>query len=384
MEFVAKTLYGLEKVLSEELADLGAENIRPANRAVLFSGNRELLYRVNYLSRLALSVLVTVKEFRISSREDLYDKALAVRWSDVMDAGTTFSVTAVVKSPLFEHSAFPGLVVKDAIADYFRKKSGKRPSVDTKDPSVAVNLHISHDRVSISIDSSVVPLYKRGYRVEQGAAPLNEVVAAGILRIAGWDGKTPFLDPMCGSGTFPVEAGLIAANIAPGKFRSFFGFTKWLDYDEELFSAIKRKATDEEVVPEVRIRASDILESAVNETKANLKNAGIENIVEVSVSDIRNVSAKGEKGHVFINPPYGQRIRPDELENLYDTIGSVMKHSFTGNKVWVITAAKDLVRNIGLKPGVKQVLFNGALESVLLGYEIYEGSRKPAKDKTST
>lgn len=384
MEFVAKTLYGLEKVLAEELEGLGAGNIRIANRAVLFSGNKELLYRVNYQSRLSLSVLVTIKEFRIASKEELYDKALSVNWSDVMDADTTFYVNSVVKSPIFEHSGYPGLVVKDAVADFFRKRSGKRPSVDTTDPAVAINLHISHDRVSLSIDSSVIPLYKRGYRVGQGVAPLNEVLAAGILRIAGWDGTTPFLDPMCGSGTFVAEAGLIAANIAPGKFRRSFGFMRWKNYDEELFNAIKSRAKGEEVIPSVRLRASDILDSAVGETASNLTSAGIAGFVSLEVSDIRNTSASGDQGHIFINPPYGQRIRPEELGKLYDDIGTTMKHNYTGNRVWVITAAKEMLHHIGLKPNVKFTLYNGALESVLAEFEIYEGSRKSGRIKTSS
>jgi putative N6-adenine-specific DNA methylase len=227
MNLVAKTLFGLENLLAEELGTLGAADIKTANRAVLFSGNKELLYRVNYCSRIALSVLVIVDNFRIRTKEDLYSKASAIEWSDLMDADTSFSVMPVVNSSLFTHSGYPGLIVKDSVADYFRKKKGRRPSVNGENPDLLINLHISNDNVTISLDSSQVPLYKRGYRKEQGTAPLNEVLAAGILMLSGWDKTSPLFDPMCGSGTILVEAGLIANNIPPGKFRNFFGFTRW-------------------------------------------------------------------------------------------------------------------------------------------------------------
>jgi putative N6-adenine-specific DNA methylase len=227
MKLVAKTLYGLENVLADELKMLGASDIRIVNRAVLFSGTKELLYTVNYCSRTALSVLMVINEFWIGSKEDLYREASKIDWSIYMDSQTTFSVVSVVNSKLFTHTAYPGLIVKDAIADFFRKKTGRRPSVDTSNPGITVNLHISGNHADLSVDSSGISLYKRGYRTGQAIAPLNEVLAAGIIMMSGWNASVSLTDPMCGSGTIPAEAGLIACRIPPGKFRKQFGFTRW-------------------------------------------------------------------------------------------------------------------------------------------------------------
>ena len=224
MRFVAKTLYGLEKVLSEELIELGASDVQIGNRAVLFNGDMSLLYRVNYCARTALSVLMPIAEFRIKSKDDLYKGGSKIEWDRYMDPDDTFSIVPVINSPLFGHTGYAGLILKDSLADSFRNKTGRRPSVNTDDPGILINLHISNDLVTISIDSSVVPLFKRGYRQEQSVAPLNEVLAAGILLLSGWNVSSDLRDPMCGSGTFPIEAGLIACKIPPGKFRKFFGF----------------------------------------------------------------------------------------------------------------------------------------------------------------
>lgn len=376
MKLVAKTLYGLEGVLAEELKDIGALNIQIANRAVLFNGNKELLYGVNYNSRCALSVLVSVADFRIRSKEDLYKGASKTDWSSIMDNESTFSIVPVVNSKLFDHSGYPALVVKDAIADYFRKKTGIRPSVDSTSPSILINLHISNDKVNLSLDSSVVPLFKRGYRVEQGIAPLNEVLAAGILKLSGWDVSSSLKDPMCGSGTIPVEAGLIACRIPPGKFRNFFGFSKWKDYDEELFDKVKKSSDDKIIELPVRITASDISEQAVKQATINIAKAGLSDKITVVVSDFKDVKSVDNNGFLVFNPPYGERIKPDETGTLYSMIGSTLKHNFAGYKAWIITPGKEFLRNIGLKPKAKYILFNGAIECTLAAYEMYEGSKK--------
>lgn len=376
MKIVAKTLYGLEEVLSNELISLGASDVKPANRAVLFRGNKQLLYKVNYCSRSALSFLMPVAEFRIRSREDLYRESSRVEWDLYMDKNTDFSVVPVVSSSHFDHSGYAGLVLKDAIADYFRKKTGKRPSVNTNDPAVLVNLHISHDNVNISLDSSVIPLYKRGYRTEQAVAPLNESLAAGIILKSGWNASSSFLDPMCGSGTFPIEAGLIACNIAPGKFRKSFGFQKWKDYDEDLFIKVKNECNGAERPSPVKIYAGDILEDAIRKSEANIRNAGLTDVISLKIADFRDQKSMDNNGHLFLNPPYGLRIKPDELNELYNMIGSVLKHNFPGNTAWLITSNKDALKHVGLKPKEKYTLFNGALESLLLKYELYQGSRK--------
>jgi putative N6-adenine-specific DNA methylase len=376
MKFTAKTLYGLENVLAQELEELGASDINPVNRAVLFSGSKELLYKVNYCSRCALSFLVPLSGFRIRSKEDLYKKASEVEWSAIMDHDSSFSVAPVVRSEIFDHSGYPALIVKDAIADYFREKSGKRPSVSTSDPDVVINLHISNDHTDLSLDSSVIPLYKRGYRAEQGLAPLNEVLAAGMLMLSGWDGTLPLQDPMCGSGTLLIEAKMIADKVPPGKFRNFFGFTRWKDFDERLFVKVKKESEAQIIKSGTLVTGSDISEAAVRQAEANIRKAGLDGEISVEVADFKDVKRASGDGYLVLNPPYGQRLKPDEIENLYSMIGTTFKHHFAGNKAWVITSGKEYLRNIGLKPKQKFTLFNGALECVFAGYELYEGTKK--------
>jgi putative N6-adenine-specific DNA methylase len=376
MRIIAKTLYGLESVLADELAALGAAEIEKVNRAVTFSGERSLLYRVNYCSRTALSFLMQVADFRIRSREDLYREGSKIGWDRYLDPDTTFSIVPVVNSPHFSHTGYPALILKDAIADYFRKKSGRRPSVSNTSPAILINLHISNDNVTVSIDSSVIPLFKRGYRQEQTVAPLNEVLAAGILLMSGWNASSSLLDPMCGSGTFPIEAGLIACRIPPGKFRKFFGFQRWKDYDRELFEKIKSEADTQIVASSVRIAGSDILETAVAQARVNAEQAGLKEVVNFGVADFSSLKTDGNNGFLFLNPPYGERLLPDETDNLYNMIGSTLKHNFTGTTAWLITSNKESLKQIGLKPAQKYTLFNGALECLLLKYEMYAGTKK--------
>ncbi len=376
MKFIAKTLFGLEKVLAGELADLGAADVSPANRAVLFSGEKEMLYRANYCARTALSVLKQIADFRIRSKDDLYRNALKINWDHFMGPGDTFSVTSVVTSPYFSHTGYPGLVLKDAIADYFRKRAGKRPSVDTNDPSLAVNLHISNDLVTISLDSSLIPLFKRGYRKTPATAPLNEALAAGILLLSGWDASVSLTDPMCGSGTLPIEAAMIACRIPPGKFRKKFGFEKWKDFDPGLFEDVRNRYDKQITDTPVKIHANDIFAAEAEQTRSNLLNAGLTDVVKVTVSDFRDMVRDEEGGYVFINPPYGQRIKPSEINELYSMIGTTLKHSFPGNTAWLISSNRESIKNIGLRPASKTTLFNGPLECLLLKYELYEGTRK--------
>ena len=379
MKFVAKTLYGLEKVLAQELINLGATDVQEVNRAVIFTGNLGLLYLVNYCSRTALSILMPVAEFRIRSKDDLYNAGSKIDWEKFLDTDDTFSIVPVINSPHFSHTGYAGLILKDAIADTFRKKTGRRPSVDTTDPRILINLHISNDLVTISIDSTVVPLFKRGYRQDQTAAPLNEVLAAGILLLSGWNASTTLTDPMCGSGTIPIEAGMIACKIPPGKFRKSFGFQKWKDYDELLFDKIKFGADSSIVAPSVKIIASDILELAVQQARANITRAGLMDVIALEMSDFKDLKASDEQGFVFLNPPYGERLLPDETDQLYGMIGTTLKHNFQGNTAWLITSNKESLKKIGLKPREKHTLFNGALECILLKYEMYQGSKKNSK-----
>jgi len=379
MKFVAKTLYGLEKVLAEELISLGASDVEAVNRAVLFKGDKKLLYKVNYCVRTALSVLMPVADFRIRSKDDLYKGGSKVEWDKFLGVDDTFSIAPVVNSPHFGHTGYAGLILKDSIADYFRNKCGSRPSVDSNDPKVLINLHISNDTVTISIDSSVIPLFKRGYRQEQAVAPLNEVLAAGILMISGWNASATLTDPMCGSGTIPIEAGLIACKIPPGKFRKFFGFQRWNDYDEDMFKMVKNEA-DSQIGPSaVKIFGSDISEQTLVQARSNVAIAGLNDVISMEVADFKDLKTIDNQGFVFLNPPYGQRLNPEEIDQLYSMIGSTLKHNFAGTTAWLITSNKESLKNVGLKPKEKHTLFNGALECILLKYEMYQGTKKPEK-----
>ncbi len=376
MKFVAKTLFGLEKVLAEELAILGAKSISQANRAVLFEGDIRLLYRVNYMSRTALSVLMPVKEFWIKSADDLYRKCMQIEWDNYMDVGNTFSVTPVVQSQIFNHTGYAGLRLKDAVADYFRKLSGKRPSVDNENPDILINLHISNDKVTVSLDSSLIPLFKRGYRKEQAAAPLNEVLAAGMLLISGWNGSKDLIDPMCGSGTIPIEAGLIACNVPAGRFRKSFGFQKWKGYDPEIFRVTREEGDSGIRKSPVRISGYDISEIAVKQAVKNVGSAGLTDSIYLAEYDFRTLKMADNEGVIYINPPYGERLLPGETESLYGMIGTTLKHNFSGYSAWIISSNKESLKYIGLKPKEKHILFNGALECSFNKYELYQGSRK--------
>lgn len=376
MKIVGKTLYGLEDILASELRSLGARDVSVLNRAVIFEGDKRLLYKVNYCSRTALSFLMPVSEFRIKSKEDLYNGALKADWSRFLDEGKTFAVAPVVNSPLFAHTGYAGLLLKDAVADYFRNKTGYRPSVDTNNPDLLINLHISNNVVTISLDSSVVPLFKRGYRQEQAVAPLNEVLAAGVIMLSGWNGNVPLLDPMCGSGTIPIEAAMIACNIPPGKFRQFFGFQRWRDYDKDLFEQIREESEKLVRLSPVTINGSDISEEAAAMARTNVGRAGLNEVVSVSVADFKDLTHSGNECSLFLNPPYGMRIRPEEIDSLYGMIGSTLKHVFSGTTAWIISSNKESLKHVGLKPSLKYTLFNGALECQLLKYELYQGSKK--------
>jgi putative N6-adenine-specific DNA methylase len=317
-----------------------------------------------------------VADFRIRSKDDLYKGGLKIEWDRFMEADDTFSVVPVVNSPHFDHTGYAGLILKDAIADFFRNRLGRRPSVDTVDPVILINLHVSNDQVTISIDSSVIPLFKRGYRQEQAVAPLNEVLAAGILLMSGWKALSSLTDPMCGSGTIPIEAGLIACNVPPGKFRKFFGFQRWKDYDEEMFSKIKTECDENIGLSPVKISGSDISEQAVLQSRSNVSRAGLSHLISIEVSDFKDLKCSDNNGYVFLNPPYGLRLNPAELDEIYSMIGRTLKHSFPGNTAWLITSNKESLKKVGLKPREKHTLFNGALECTLLKYEMYQGTKK--------
>lgn len=376
MKFIAKTLFGIEEVLAAELRSIGASDVEVANRAVHFTGNRDLMYHVNYCSRTALSVLVPIAEFRIRSTDDLYKSGLRIEWDRYLDPYHTFSIVPVVNSPLFRHTGYAGLVLKDSIADWFRKATGRRPSVDTNDPDIVFNLHISNDQVSVSLDSSVIPLYKRGYRKEQGIAPINEVLAAALILYSGWNSEFSLLDPMCGSGTIPIEAALIASCTPPGKFRQYYGFQRWKDFDENAFKKVKEDCDSKICAPEVHITGNDISEEAVMNARKNISSAGMTDFITIENNNFADMKAGGEEGFIIMNPPYGQRIKPSESGQLYNMIGTTFKHGFPGYKAFLITSDKESLKQVGLKPSSKMALYNGSLECVLVRYDLYQGSKK--------
>jgi putative N6-adenine-specific DNA methylase len=382
MKYIAKTLYGLEDILAAELSAMGAENVKALNRAVSFHGPKSLLYRVNHDSRLALSVLLPVAEFSIAGQKDLYNGAVTVEWDRYLDSSMTFAVTAVVNSPHFTHSGYAALVVKDAVADFFRRLTKERPSVDQRLPDLLVNLHISNNTVTVSLDSTVVPLYRRGYRRGQTEAPLSEVLAAGIITLTGWKADTSLADCMCGSGTITAEAGLMACNIAPGKFRRDFGFMKWKDYDPSLFRSVKFDAEKREKKSPVRIFAGDISPEAVSIARTNIRAAGLDEVVQVEERDFFKSPPPFEGGTLIMNPPYGHRMGGEDMGRFYGEIGSVLKHNYMGYAAWIFSGDMVNLKAVALKPFRKFDLLNGDIECRLTGYELYHGSRKAATAHT--
>ena len=390
---VAKTFKGLEPVLAQELTELGADEVQIERRAVSFSGDKALMYRANLCLRSALRVLVPIRSERLKVKgerlkpEDwLYEVAKSIDWSRYMGAETSFAIDATVYSETFRNSRFVTYRVKDAIVDWWKEKAGKRPNVSVSEPELFINVHIANETLTISLDSSGESLHKRGYRVATTEAPINEVLAAGMLLTAGWKGQSDFYDPMCGSGTIPIEAALIARNIAPGVFRKSFAFEKWPDFDEELWSEIYNDDSHEREFTH-KIYGSDASFYAVQQAQKNVKSAGVAKDVElrqIRMEEMKverlkvNGESKGAEGAlVMINPPYGERLASNkDMEELYGKIGTALKHRFTGATAWIISSNDAAMKCIGLKPAKKMQLLNGELDCRFNKYELFQGKRK--------
>ncbi len=380
LSFIATTLFGLEDVLAAELVSLGAEEIRKLNRAVEFKGSLAMMYKANLYLRTALRILMHLQSFRVKDENHLYKEILKIQWSDYFDPAKSFAVTPVINSNNFRHSRYIAQKVKDGIADHFRKASGIRPSVDLLNPSVLVNIHIDNDLVNVSLDSSGDPLFKRGYRYESHQASLNEVLAAGMIKITGWEGKSDFYDPMCGSGTIAIEATMIAAGIYPGAFRKLYSFFNWKFFDRKLFEAIKNSMP--EPLPLVaNIYASDISDDSIGKTKTNIQNAGIQKYIKIFKTDFRLLLPERNEGIVITNPPYGQRLKLSEICELYREFGNVLKHKFENYDAWIISANIEALKYIGLKPDRKIWLVNGNLKCRFSRYRLYKGSKKKVQIK---
>lgn len=374
-EFIATTMFGLENILAGELQELGAQNVRVLNRAVSFSGSQALLYKVNIGSRTAMRVLKNLKSFKVTDEESLYNAVFNMKWEDHFSVKESFMINSSVNSPQFRHSLFVSQKSKDAIADRFRKITNLRPSVSTKDPDITINIHISNDRADVSLDSSGEPLFKRGYRAGQYLAPLNEVLAAGMIMMSGWDGSTNFIDPMCGSGTLSIEAALIGKKIPPGIFREKFGFMKWKDYDEVLFKRLLETMLNP-VEMKASIFASDISLDAVDLAKSNVKKALLEEFITVQKCDFKDFIPPTDGGLVMMNPPYGERLKEDEINLFYKGIGDTLKKNFTGYDAWVLSGNPDALKFFGLRPEKKIELINGSIKCKFQKFSIYSGSKK--------
>lgn len=380
---VAKTMAELEDVLAEELVDLGANDVEIGTRMVSFTGDKALMYKANVYCRTALRILKPIYNFKANSADEVYQAVKELNWEEYLTLDTTFSIDAVVFSHIFSHSKFVAYKVKDAIADWFYERYDKRPSVSVSNPDIVLNIHVAHNKCTLSLDSSGESLHKRGYRLSQTEAPLNEVLAAGMILKSGWRGETAFVDPMCGSGTLLIEAAMIALGIPPGIHRQHFGFEKWSDFDQELFSEIYN---DESSAKDFQhpIIGSDNSPKAIAIAEKNIKNAGLKKHIEISVKPLQQYNEPpAPAGIVMTNPPYGERMKVDELEGLYSMIGERLKHVFTGYRAYVLSYRKESFDAIGLRYSRRFFLYNGALECEMREYEIFSGKRddRPKRNK---
>ena len=379
-EMIAKTFQGLEEVLADELTALGADNIQIGRRMVSFSGDKRMMYKANFCLRTAIRILKPIKHFHAQDADEVYRHVQEIPWEEYLDENQTFAVDAVVFSEEFRHSKFVSYRVKDAIADYFREKRGKRPSVRLNKPDTLLNIHIAQTECTLSLDSSGESLHRRGYRQEAVEAPLNEVLAAGMILMTGWRGECDLIDPMCGSGTIPIEAALIARNISPGIFRKEFAFEKWKDFDPDMFAEIYNDDTGEKEFQH-KIYAYDNSPKACAIAERNIKAAGVPKDITLRLQPFQQFEQPAEKAVIITNPPYGERISTDDLLGLYQMIGERLKHAFVGNQAWVLSYREECFDQIGLKASQRIPLFNGALECEFRQYEIFDGKYRAFKEQ---
>ena len=379
---IAKTFQGLEDVLAEEIIALGGEEVEQGKRMVSFIGDKEFMYKANLHLRTALRILKPIQTFTASNTDEVYDFLKTIKWENYIAPDQTISIDSVVFSDNFRHSKFVTYRAKDAIADYFQEKFGKRPSVRITNADLALNLHIAGHTCTLSLDSSGESLHKRGYRVDQTEAPLNEVLAAGMILKTGWKGEKNFLDPMCGSGTLLIEAAMIATNTPPGVYRQGFAFEKWKDYDAEMFDRLYNDESGEREF-DFRIYGSDISPKAVEIAKENIKSAGFSKYVNIKVMPFQQYTEQTapKDATMVMNPPYGERISSRDILSLYEMIGTTLKHQFKGYDAWILSYREECFEKIGLKPSVKFDLMNGGLDCEFRKYEIFAGKLKEFKSE---
>ncbi len=372
-KLIAKTFAGLENVLASEIKELGGQNIKLGKRAVYFDGDLGIIYKSNYFLRTALRILKEITSFQFKDMDQFYLQCKRIKWDSFFNVEDSFAITSTVfNSNCFNNSMFASLKVKDALVDYYREKTGKRPNVKTQNPDVAINVHINKNTCTISLDSSGESLHKRGYRIKQGDAPLNEVLAAGMILLSGWDGNSDFIDPMCGSGTLPIEAAFIAQGIPAGRFRKKYAFQNWPDYNAGLFDEVQQPFEKKEFAH--RIYASDISSNSILNAKTNARRALVFNKIDFETVDFKDLSLKpSENTVIIINPPYGERLKPANLNILYAMIGERLKHHFSGCSAWILSSSSGNIKQIGLKHSRKLKLFNGQLECSYNNYNLFSG-----------
>ncbi|MCB4809124.1 class I SAM-dependent RNA methyltransferase [Tamlana sp. 62-3] len=375
-KMIAKTLFGFEDILENELIQLGAQNINKGVRMVSFVGDKGFMYKANLALRTAIKILKPIHSFKVKNETDLYKNIYAMDWSQYLKSNGTLAVDATIHSDLFSHSLFIAQKTKDAIVDKFRETTGERPSVDLKFPDVKINVHISKNHCNISLDTSGDSLHKRGYKTATNIAPINEVLAAGLIMLSGWDGQCDFMDPMCGSGTMLIEAAMIACNIPPNLMRKEFAFERWPDWDVELFEKIEESLLKKTRDFHHKIIGYDKAPSAVKKAQINAENAQLDDFITVKHEDFFKTQKGGnEKLHMVFNPPYGERLNID-MELFYKNIGDTLKQSYPGTDAWFITSNLNALKHVGLRPSRKIQLYNAKLESRLVKYVMYEGSKK--------
>ncbi len=376
---VAKTLFGFEELLAKELTQLGALDVEVGVRNVSFVGDKGFMYKANLGLRTAIKILKPIRTFRVVTEQDIYDNVYKMQWENYLKPTGTLAIDATVNSEVFTHSLYIAQKTKDAIVDKFRNTTGVRPNVDLKFPDLKVNIHIDREKCTISLDSSGDSLHKRGYKTATNIAPINEVLAAGLIMHSGWDGQSDFMDPMCGSGTILVEAAMIACNIPPNLMRKEFAFERWEDWDVELFEKIETSLLSKTRDFHHKIMGYDKSPSAVTKAIENVKNAHLEEFISVKHEDFFKTRKGGsEKLHMLFNPPYGERLNI-EMEDFYKSIGDTLKQNYPGTDAWLITSNLEALKCVGLRPSRKIKLFNAKLESRFVKYVMYEGSKKAKK-----
>tara|TARA_B100001093_G_C26842693_1_gene1021323 strand:- start:2186 stop:3370 length:1185 start_codon:yes stop_codon:yes gene_type:complete len=379
-EMIAKTYHGLEDILAQELLQLGAKNIKTLRRAVKFKGDLGFMYKANLSLRTAVRILKPIKSFQVRNNEELYNELQLINWEEYMTIDDKFAVDSFVNSPYFNHSLYVALKTKDAIVDKFRDNCGMRPDIDLNNPNVRINIHINKEICTVSLDSSGKSLHKRGYRIETNEAPISEALAAGLILLSGWDKKSTFIDGMCGSGTFLIEAAMISSNIPANINRKHFAFQYWSNYDEKLWILIKESQLKRSKDCFGKIIGYDIDLKTLESAKKNILNAGLDEYIDISCANFFDTHKPKGPTHLVFNPPYGVRLQMD-IPNLYKSIGNTLKKNYSGSEAWFLSSHMEGLKHVGLRASRKIEIFQAKLECRFVKYEMYMGSKKIKKQE---